>query len=147
MYVIGDGPERKKLEEKIEKYNLKEFVFLEGYKKNVGDYLESADIFVHPSYAEGFGIAVAEAMFAKKPIIVSNTGALPELIQNGVTGLIADPFSAKDWIDKIEYLLNNKDKAKKFAETAYIYAKDNFNINKYVNEYLNFYKEVLNEKN
>ena len=66
------------------------------------------DIYVHPSLIEGFGLSVAEAMASGKPVVASNAGSLPEIIENGKTGFLADPKDVRDFSDKIKILLKNK---------------------------------------
>lgn len=146
LYVAGDGPERGRLEEKISKYDLKEQVFLLGYQKNIGGLLEHADIYVHPAYAEGFGIAVAEAMMAEKPIIVSDAGALPELIENEKSGLVVDPFDAKVWAEAIIKLIENKSIADQFGENAGERAQIMFSIKRYIENYKSLYNALLEDE-
>ena len=105
--------------------------------------LEQADIYVHPAYAEGFGIAVAEAMMAEKPIIVANSGALPELIENENSGLIVEPFDAKEWAHAIIRLIENKKLAKKLSVNARKKAQLEFSIDRYVNNYQDLYKSLI----
>jgi glycosyltransferase involved in cell wall biosynthesis len=62
-----------------------------GYRSDIDDLLNAADVFVHPSRWEGFGIAVLEAMRSGLPVIASRAGALPELVDHGVSGLLAEP--------------------------------------------------------
>lgn len=143
LYVSGDGPERKKLENKIKEYQLEKRAFLLGYQKNIGGLLQQADIYVHPAYAEGFGIAVAEAMMAEKPVIVADAGALPELVENNKSGLVVNPYDSNEWVDAIIKLLDDKPLAEKFAKEARKRAEENFSVKKYVENYENLYKELL----
>lgn len=146
LYIAGDGPERQTLEEKIEKARLEKYVILLGYQKNIGALLNNSDIYVHPAYAEGFGIAVSEAMMAEKPIIVSNAGALPELIINNESGLVVDSHKADQWANAILNLINNHQMSEKLANGAKSRAKEFFSIERYVKNYQDLYNSLLDQK-
>ena len=143
LYVAGDGPERQNLENLIIEHNLENNVNLLGYQKNVGGLLESCDIFVHPCYVEGFGIVIVEAMHACKPIIVSNAGALPELIENEVSGLVVEPHDAEQWADAILRIIENPKLAEKLARNGKQRATKEFSKEKYTNNYKNLYNSLL----
>ena len=144
LYIAGDGPERKNLEKLIKAYSLQKKVFLLGYQENVGKLLNDCDIFVHPAYAEAFGIVVPEAMLAQKPIIVSNAGALPELIEHEKTGLIVEPHNPRDWADAIIQLTENPEFSSQLAKNAEKSATERFSYNKFCGEYEKLYNILLN---
>ncbi len=147
LYIAGDGLERENLELKIEKYSLGEHIFLLGYQKNIGALLEECDIYVHPAYAEGFGIAVAEAMMAAKPTIVSNAGALPELIErDNKSGLIVEQSDINAWADAILKLIDDKEYAQALGEGARKRAQEEFSIEKYTSNYHNLYLSLLENR-
>jgi glycosyltransferase involved in cell wall biosynthesis len=146
LYVAGDGPMRVKLEEQIERLNLKEYIHLLGYQENIGGLLNNCDIYVHPCYKEGFGIAVAEAMHSQKPIIVSDAGALPELIDHEKTGLIATAHDPNAWANAIIRLIENPKLAEDLAYNAKIKAQIEFSIERFVNNYAFMYQSILQEK-
>jgi glycosyltransferase involved in cell wall biosynthesis len=127
----------------IDKYNLSNNVILLGYQNNIGRLLNDCDIFVHPSYKEGFGIAVAEAMHAGKPIIVSCAGALPELIINQKNGLVVTPHNPEEWVQAILSLLNKSNYASELGKNAKVKAKEFYSFQNFVNSYNNFYEEIL----
>lgn len=145
FYVAGDGPERKDLVELIANTNLTDHVTFLGYQKNVGRLLNSCDIFVHPAYAEGFGIAVAEAMMAGKPIIVANAGGLPELIQHEKSGLLVDPFNALQWAESINMLMNDPIFAKYLSNNARLMAKNEFSIEQFSKKYDQLYHSLVSQ--
>ena len=145
FYVAGDGIHKQRLMQLIEDFNLKEHIVLLGNQTNVGGLLNASDLFVHPSYKEGFGIAVAEAMFARKPIIVSNAGALPELIEHEKTGLIVDPFDANAWAEAILRLEEDKELATTLSENAYYRADKDFSVQRFAKNYEDFYKSLIKE--
>ncbi len=85
--IIGEGPEREKIERLIEKYQLKDRFTLTGALQNANIYLKAFDIFVLPSRKEGLPYALLEAMAAKLTCIASDAGGIPEVIENNVNGI------------------------------------------------------------
>ncbi|GAB1858548.1 hypothetical protein MHTCC0001_33870 [Flavobacteriaceae bacterium MHTCC 0001] len=143
LLVAGDGPEKDNFMHQIHKNRLEDQIILLGYQKNVGSLLYQADVYAHPCYIEGFGIAVAEAMVAEKPIIVSNAGALPELIKNEDTGLTVYPFNPEAWAKAIIRLKNDKKFAAKLAKKAKAVAEERFSVEQFVCNYNTLYKTLL----
>ncbi len=88
LVIIGDGPLRSELESLVVRLDLCDYVAFTGYIKRIGDYLRAMDIYVNPTLDEGFGIAVVEAMLARLPVVLANLGAHPELIEDGISGLL-----------------------------------------------------------
>jgi len=145
LYIAGEGSEDIPLLKEIEKFSLQNYVYLLGNQKNVGQLLESSDIFVHSSDREGFGIVVIEAMMAEKPIIVANAGALPEIIENKETGLIVDPYDASAWAKAVLKLMNNKILAQELAFNAKKIVENKFSIENYINQHLQLYKNLMDK--
>lgn len=108
--IIGDGPEKENIEGLIKKYNLEDKVVLRGVQKNVPDWLNKSDIFVHPAtWEEGFGITIAEAMSCGLICIAFNKGALPEIIDSGKNGFLIDQVSEELLSEKISYCIEHID--------------------------------------
>ena len=87
--LVGDGPEAARLEAVAEDVGVARWVLFRGYCRDVPELLAAMDVYVNMSRAEGFGIAVVEAMRAGLPVVVANAGALPELVTDGVEGFLA----------------------------------------------------------
>ena len=100
LHCYGTGPLKDSLESMIEKYGLKNNVILEGLTDKQFEVLNSADIFVLPSKWEGMPITLIEAMGTALPIIVTPVGGIPDMIENGVSGIICadDPSDLKNAI-------------------------------------------------
>ena len=94
MIIVGEGPEREKLESRIKNYELEDKIILAGSIPEACKYLPAFDIFVLPSVKEGFPYALLEAMAAGLPIIATDVGAIPEILENKKTGLIIEPANA-----------------------------------------------------
>ncbi|OIK09364.1 glycosyl transferase [Bacillus sp. MUM 116] len=87
-YVVGEGPDRKEIEELINENNIKEEFILLGKKENPYPYMKNCDLYVQPSKKEGFGLTVIEAKILKKPIVCTNFNTVNELINNEIDGLV-----------------------------------------------------------
>ena len=142
LFIAGDGLQRQELEEKVQQRNLGNLVHFLGKQKAIGNLLEKTDVLVHPCYIEGFGLSVVEAMMAEKPVIVSNSGALPEIIEHKKTGYLVNPFKAEEWQNAILELKKNKNLANKIAKNARIKAEQDFSIKRFANNYNSFYQNI-----
>ena len=142
LFIAGDGAQKSELEEKVKSNKLENFVHFLGKQKAIGNLLETADVLVHPCYIEGFGLSVVEAMMAEKPVIVSNSGALPEIVEHKKTGFLVNPFKAEDWQNAILELKKNKDLANEIAKNARIKAEQEFSIKNFANNYNLFYQNL-----
>ena len=110
IMICGDGSDRKKLENMVEKFNLKEKVLFLGdiLHADLPKYVACADIFVRPSLAEGFGIVFLEAMAAEVAVIGTPVGGIPDFLKDGETGLFCKPGEPKDIAEKIKILIKDK---------------------------------------
>lgn len=109
LLVIGDGPDRKKLERLSEKLGLKNKVKFLGELEpdKVPEYLSEADVFVRPSRSEGLGSAFLEAMAAEIPVIATPVGGIPDLIKDRKTGLFCEKENPEDLAEKINEILTD----------------------------------------
>ena len=88
LIVVGDGPLRQRLETESRELGLSQRTHFLGYRNDVRELNSISDVYVNMTREEGFGIAVIEAMQAGLPVVLANAGALPELIEDGVSGLL-----------------------------------------------------------
>ena len=89
--LVGDGPVRPDIERLVAEYGLTEAVLFAGEQQDLVAYLSVADLFLLPSAQESFGLAALEAMACEVPVVASNVGGLPEIIEDGVTGFVCAP--------------------------------------------------------
>ena len=91
LVLIGDGPDRGAVEYLIRQKRLKKDVFLLGKQDRVYEKLGLADLFLLPSDEESFGLAALEAMACEVPVIATNVGGLPGVVEHGVDGYLVEP--------------------------------------------------------
>lgn len=141
LKVVGDGPRRKK----VTTAN-KNIEFL-GWKnqKEVYKLLANSSFFVFPSLLyEGFPISLLEAMAMGKPIIASDLGARSEMIQHENTGLLFDVNSQKDFIEKCNWIIANKEKAEQMGKKARTRYLDKYNPESNYMQLIDIYNSVIN---
>jgi len=114
LLIIGDGSERKNLKGLANKLGLKERVGFVGQilHEKITEYLAQADCFVLPSLKEGFGIAVLEAMAAGLPVIGTRVGGIPDIIEDGKTGILVEPKNPEAIAQAIYEIYSGKKFAK-----------------------------------
>lgn len=101
LLLAGEGSMKKLLIEKYKLDDSRSRVRLVGYLDNLSPFLDALDLFVMPSLAEGLGSAALMAMARGIPVIASRVGGLPEIVDDGATGWLAEPCSAADLAEKI----------------------------------------------
>jgi len=106
--VMGEGPQRRELEDLIVHYGLAGRFFLLGRVNDAWRYLAGLDVFVLSSVKEGFPWALLEAMAAMVPAVATCVGAVPEIIDDGVSGIICEPANSEQLAKAIGRLLNNE---------------------------------------
>jgi N-acetyl-alpha-D-glucosaminyl L-malate synthase BshA len=89
--LVGDGPVRADIERRVTEYGLTDTVTFVGEQTDLVALLSIADVFLLPSAQESFGLAALEAMACEVPVVASNVGGLPEIIDDGVTGFACPP--------------------------------------------------------
>ena len=128
--IVGEGPERKKLENLIEKANLKEKVFLIGELKNASKYLKAFDLFLLPSRYEGLSITLIEALFAQIPILASDVGGDKEIVGKN---FVFELNNKNDFLSKFKMLLQS------FQEIS---RKNEFSLSTMISSYLQLFEKL-----
>jgi L-malate glycosyltransferase len=141
LLMVGDGPERSKIEELCrESCNLDDVRFL-GKLEAVEEVLSVGDLFLLTSEKESFGLAALEAMACEVPVISSNAGGLPELNINGVTGYTCNIGDTADMAQKALYILDENNLSR-FKAGALARAKE-FEISNILPLYISLYERTL----
>lgn len=111
LVIIGEGEERKKLEEKIKELNLENKVHLIGFVENSAKFLKAFDVFILPSRTEAFPYVILEAGQAQLPVVASKVGGIPEVINNQENGILVKPGNSREISRFLERLLDNSAEA------------------------------------
>lgn len=141
--LLGDGPERKALESQAK--GLTNLTF-EGKQSNMGDWFTAADLQIHPSYSEGLGSVILEGMGSGLPIIGTNTGGIPDIIDHNSNGLLIEPGNPKELADAIIRIAQNEELRQCFIIKGQEKMKL-FDIRYTASQYFNVYENALQYKN
>ncbi|MFH1824768.1 MAG: glycosyltransferase family 4 protein [Candidatus Firestonebacteria bacterium] len=121
--LVGDGELRPDIEKLISELNLHNDVILTGWRRDVAEILSSFNVLVLTSLWEGLPRVFPEAMAERKPIVATSVDGAKEVIINGENGFLLEPKNLKGMAEKITYLLNNENIAKKMGECGFNIAK------------------------
>jgi len=146
MVIIGDGALRKELELYAEKLGLSKDVFFLGFRQDIPEILSGIDLFAVSSLMEGVSLTILEAMAAGLPIIATKVGGNPEVIVDGVTGILVSSKDPNAMADAIIKVLANAELAKSMGLAARRRVEEKFSLNRMANEYMDLYESCLRHK-
>lgn len=142
LLMVGDGPERHRLEELCRELGTCDLVTFLGKVKDTERVLAASDLFILPSETESFGLAALEAMAAKTPVISTNTGGIPEVNKQGVSGYLSDIGNVEEMAENAIKILKDETTLENFKTAAYNEAK-NFDIHTILPVYEKLYERVI----
>ncbi len=108
LLLVGDGPDRRMLEELVEELGLEPRVLFAGWQEDLGDYYALMDVFALASEREAFGLVNAEAMRCGLPVVATRVGGIPEIVLDGDTGLLVAPRDVDGLANSIRRLLSDE---------------------------------------
>jgi glycosyltransferase involved in cell wall biosynthesis len=145
---VGEGTSFDYLSDLVQSYNLSDCVRFLGVKDRAYIYthLCEYDLLVQPSFDEGFGLTIIEAMAARIPVLVSDISGPIEVIGNGKLGFFFQKGNEQDCADKILYILGSVQNVSAIVEKASMYCHENFDIENTVDAYSALYVRSFNHK-
>ena len=142
LVMVGDGPERNKIEQMCRTLGLCGDLQMMGKVNDTIRVLSVADLFILPSESESFGLAALEAMAAKTPVISTNTGGIPEVNIDDVTGYMSNIGDVDDMSANALKILKDDETLNRFKKDAFEQAK-RFDLGKILPKYEALYERVL----
>ena len=143
LILVGDGPERNQLEMQARKSKFNEHIHFLGNLKSTKEVLNISDLFLLPSSKESFGLAALEAMACKVPVVATNTGGIPEVVENEYSGFLSEVGNFEKMAENCLTIISKDDKLKEFKSNAFKTAQK-FNIEKVLPKYEKLYNQVIN---
>lgn len=142
LLLVGDGPERARLEQISRNSNFSKNIFFLGSLKSTKEVLNISDLFMLPSSKESFGLSALEAMACGVPIIASKSGGIPEVVSHGESGLLNSVGDTYQMIKNALKLLSNETLLKSFKSNAYKQAMK-FDIELILPKYEKLYEKCV----
>jgi glycosyltransferase involved in cell wall biosynthesis len=143
LLLVGDGIERPQIESRIRELNLSSQVNLLGVRDDVPALLKSSDLFVFPSESEGSPNAVIEACFAELPIVACDVPGVRDVVQHGVSALLASPKNPRELANCIEEALDDPIEARRRATVALQHADSTYGVEKVLSQLYQLYDGLL----
>ncbi|WP_042223609.1 N-acetyl-alpha-D-glucosaminyl L-malate synthase BshA [Oceanobacillus manasiensis] len=144
LLLIGDGPEYTNAVHLVKKLDIEDQVLFLGKQKNIRDLLSISDLKLLLSEKESFGLVLLEAMACEVPCIATNVGGIPEVVNNNETGYIVELGNTERAAELGIALLQDEVKLEQFSQNALQRAKEYFNSDRILQQYLELYSRVLN---
>lgn len=142
LVLVGDGPERFRLQSLRQKAPHPEHIILLGERNNVHELYNIMDIFVLPSRNEGISNTILEAMATGLPVIATSVGGNPELVTHAKTGFLIPKDSYRAIQDAINYYLKHPEEREHHGLNARLEAKKRFSLNSMTSKYEDLYKSL-----
>jgi N-acetyl-alpha-D-glucosaminyl L-malate synthase BshA len=143
LVLIGDGPDRAAADYMVRKKKLARDVHFLGKQDRVYQFLSQADLFLLPSDMESFGLAALEAMACEVPVVATNVGGLPEVVEHGVDGYLFTPREVEVGSRYALEILSQPDRGRAMGETARVNAKKKYCANDVIPIYEEYYRQVV----
>ncbi|MGA2277034.1 MAG: N-acetyl-alpha-D-glucosaminyl L-malate synthase BshA [Terracidiphilus sp.] len=143
LVLVGDGPERSAAEWLAHDLKINDKVHFMGKQERVNELLPLADLMMMPSELESFGLAALEAMACKVPAIATRVGGVPELIDDGVTGLLYPVGSVEEMAAGAVSLLKDRNRLEAMRDAGRKTAQKRFCSSLVVPHYVRYYEKVL----
>jgi N-acetyl-alpha-D-glucosaminyl L-malate synthase BshA len=142
LVMVGDGPEKAAAEQLARELGVHRDVLFLGNQDCMEEMLPLADVFLLPSSSESFGLVALEAMSAEVPVICSNAGGLPEVVEHGFTGFLHDPAHVAGYTASVLKLLTNDPLRRTMGRRGRRVAMERFSAEEMVERYVKVYESL-----
>jgi len=146
LVFVGQGPLREIIADEVEKHNWGDAVLLPGFLDDIAGVMQAIDVLLLPSFWEGFGIVLIEAMAAGKPAISTDTSSMPEIIVDGQTGYVVPPGDAEALAERAIKLLRDPSLREKFGQASRQRVLEKFTHQRMIEEVENLFQREINKR-
>jgi L-malate glycosyltransferase len=140
--ILGEGELREQLERQVRDHHLEKHVLLPGFRTDVLGCIKGFDLFVMSSVTEGLGTSLLDAMACSRPIVATTAGGIPEIVEDGVNGLLVPPRDAKAMADAIVRALRDGSLRQRFGAAGLARVKARFTVERMVEQTAAVYARV-----
>ena len=141
LLMVGDGPEKERAMRYCRAQSMEDSVLFLGRSNQIDEILCFSDLFLLPSEQESFGLAALEAMVHGVPVVCSDVGGLPEVIEEGISGYLCPLGDVDAMANRAIHILEDPERHKRFKRQAYESSKK-FDIDKVITHYESLYQKA-----
>ena len=141
--IVGNGEETEQIEDYAKKHGLT--LVVTGWVDNPYGYLKIFDVAMLLSRWEGFGLAIAEYMAARKPFVATRVDAIPTLVEDGFDGFLVGVDSPEEAADRVVYIYNHKNEIEVMIENAYKKVTKKFDIHRVAEQHKQLFASLMKE--
>lgn len=146
LVLVGDGPEDPAARARVAALGIEDKVEFKGERDDLPGVLACADAFVLTSQTESFGLSALEAMSCGTPVVATRVGGVPEVVTDGLSGLLADADDLDGIADRLRSLFLDRDRARAMGEAARIEAVERFDRLRVVSRYEDLYRRLIDRR-
>jgi glycosyltransferase involved in cell wall biosynthesis len=146
LLVVGDGELRDELRRRVEQLGLARRVHFAGARRDLGNLLGAIDMFLMPSLWEGLPLSLVLAMGASLPVVASRVAGIPEVVRDGVTGLLVKPGDAGDLASALVRLVQDAGLRASIGHAASAFVRPRFGVDGYIASVTSLYDSLLTAK-
>lgn len=144
--IFGEGELREPLERQVKEQRLQKHVLLPGFRTDILGCIKDFDVFVMSSVTEGLGTSLLDAMACRKAIVATRTGGMPEVVEDGVNGLLVEPRDHHQLSDAISRLLADQALRERLADAGFARVRERFTVERMVAETAAVYERLAGRR-
>ena len=146
LCMVGDGPDRPKIEELASELGIVRDVLFTGYQEDVGPFFAAFDAFVLPSANEGTPVTAIEALAAGRPVVATRVGGVPDVVRDGEDGILIDPGSPEQLADALARLAGDPELRARMGDSGRSRMIGRYAVSRLVDDVDALYRELLARK-
>ncbi len=143
--ILGEGELREHLEKQIHEHHLEKHVLLPGFRTDVLGCIKGFDLFVMSSVTEGLGTSLLDAMACSRPIVATRAGGIPEIVEDGVNGLLVPPRDHPALATAIVRALKDGDLRRRMGEAGFARVRERFTVERMVEKTVDVYRRIKSQ--
>jgi len=144
--ILGEGELREHLEKQVHEHHLEKHVLLPGFRTDVLGCMKGFDLFVMSSVTEGLGTSLLDAMACRRPIVATRAGGIPEIVEDGISGLLVPPRDAHALAEAIVRALRDPALRERLGEAGFNRVRDRFTVERMVAETDAVYQKLVTQQ-
>lgn len=141
--ILGDGPLKQRLAERVRELGLVDTVALEGYREDAHGFYREIDIYLNTSIHEGLPLSILEAMAKGRPVVAPMVGGIPEVIKNGQEGFLIESRDSKEFAEKCLLLVRDRQLMESMGRNAHKTIQEKFSSARMIHAYGKLYELMM----